>query len=385
MRFSIPKAGARIRSRAVTLNDYADLAMQVPGVAKSVAYGTVYTAVKVWVGPTLSSSKDDLSDEAMARLCRSVEQTSQDKVLVGSTIVAGPTKCSDLWTNLFIRVNIQVAEVFSRLNVRDTVDAVLRKLLGYDMVDFGTRIALGDVYRAVLTVQGVEWATVNWLTTSRPPAESGTVVPDPLVLGPPTQPVETLFTSQWKFEAGSSPPEPTATFYRLYDDTTIADVDFLKIAISYRDTTAPSAGSDNRTTDLARVDAGDHIVMSNPANGSWWDYVVRSNATLNAGAGGPPTTPGYGVWDVVVVRKSSPNVTPTASTAINFTFVRYSPTPVTIGEVGDIVVDDLHIPRIDPIKYDESASSANYPSYYTADEFIHDGLWVTADGGLANT
>ena len=45
-------AAARIKNRAVTLNDYADLAMQVPGVAKSVAYGTVYTAVHVRIAPT---------------------------------------------------------------------------------------------------------------------------------------------------------------------------------------------------------------------------------------------------------------------------------------------------------------------------------------------
>jgi hypothetical protein len=290
----------------------------------------------------------------------------------------------DLWTNVFIRINIQVAEVFNRLDVRNKVDSTLHTLLDFDMVDFGTRITLGDVYRAVLTVQGVDWAEVNWLTTSRPPSESGTVVVDPLVLGPPTQPVETMFTSQWKFEAGASPPEPTATFYRLYDDTTSTDPDFLHIAISYRDTTSPSAGSDNRTADLGRVDVGDHIVLSNPANGSWWDYVVRSNATLHGGTG-VPSTPGYADWDVVIARKSSPNTTPAASTSIDFTFVRYSPTPVTVGEVGDIIVDDLHIPRIDPVKYDESASSASYPPYYTDDEFIHDGLWVTADGGLANT
>ena len=47
LKYNIPRAGARIKSRAVTLNDYADLALQVPGVAKSVAYGTVYTSVKV--------------------------------------------------------------------------------------------------------------------------------------------------------------------------------------------------------------------------------------------------------------------------------------------------------------------------------------------------
>ena len=51
MKYTIPRAGARIRSRAVTLNDYADLAMQVPSVSKAVAYGTVYTSIKIVIAP----------------------------------------------------------------------------------------------------------------------------------------------------------------------------------------------------------------------------------------------------------------------------------------------------------------------------------------------
>jgi hypothetical protein len=385
LRHTIPRAGGRIRSRAVTLNDYADLAMQVPGVAKSVAYGTVYTAVKVWIGPSLSSSQDTCSDEMMERLCANVEQTMKDKVLIGSTVVAGPPMCDDLWTNIFIRVNIQVSEVFNRLSVRDQVDSVIRKLLSYAEVDFGTRVTLGGIYRAALTVNGVEWAEVTWLSTIRPPSESGGVYVEPTITptGPPTGgPVQTLFTSQWKFESITSPAEPTATYYRLTDDPGSADAEFTHIAISRRDTTAPSAGSDNRGTNLASLDVGDHIVMSNPANGSWWDYVIRSNVTPHAGTGAP-ATPGYDEWDITLARTSAPVVAPAVNTPIDFTFVRYSPTPISIGEVADINTDDLHIPRIDPVKYEEEPE--NYPDHYIDAELIHDGLWITADGGLANT
>ena len=55
----------RIKSRAVTLNDYADLAMQVPGVAKSVSYGTVYTAVQVVIAPIDGKGDDELHDQAV--------------------------------------------------------------------------------------------------------------------------------------------------------------------------------------------------------------------------------------------------------------------------------------------------------------------------------
>ena len=51
MRYSIPRAAARVKQRAVTLQDYADLALQVPGVAKAVAHGQVYDKVKVRIAP----------------------------------------------------------------------------------------------------------------------------------------------------------------------------------------------------------------------------------------------------------------------------------------------------------------------------------------------
>jgi hypothetical protein len=51
MRFSIPRSTGRLKNRAVTLNDYADLALQVPGVGKAIAYGTLYTAVYVRIAP----------------------------------------------------------------------------------------------------------------------------------------------------------------------------------------------------------------------------------------------------------------------------------------------------------------------------------------------
>src|SRR4029079_2753395 len=69
MRQSIPRAAARIKNRAITLHDYADMALQVPGVAKSVAHGTVYTAVRVKIAPTAGQG----DDAYIQRLCQEVE------------------------------------------------------------------------------------------------------------------------------------------------------------------------------------------------------------------------------------------------------------------------------------------------------------------------
>lgn len=48
MRYSIPRAAA-LKQRAVTVDDYVNLALQVPGITKATAYGENYTAVYVRV------------------------------------------------------------------------------------------------------------------------------------------------------------------------------------------------------------------------------------------------------------------------------------------------------------------------------------------------
>lgn len=164
MRFSIPRSSGRLKSRAVTLNDYADLALQVPGVAKAVSYGTLYTAVHVRVAPVGGAA----NDAYMARLNAAVEDHLSDKVLVGTHVYSEPSTVDDLWLNAYLRITVHVQAAYNRTQVRKTVEQAVRALFAFDNVDFGTRISLGQVYRAALAVQGVEWAEVHWMDTVGP-------------------------------------------------------------------------------------------------------------------------------------------------------------------------------------------------------------------------
>jgi hypothetical protein len=174
MRYSIPRAATRLKSRAITLNDYADLAMQVPGVAKSVASGTVYTSVHVHIAPTGGTGTDEL----MTQLCDNVERYLSDKIIVGSAVQAEPRPLSpdpdiedampQLWQDVFVRVMVHVQESYSRTTVRRNVVAVLRQMLDFNNVDFGTRVSIGAIYRVGLAVQGVEWLDLFWLHTAAP-------------------------------------------------------------------------------------------------------------------------------------------------------------------------------------------------------------------------
>jgi hypothetical protein len=169
MRFSIPRAAGRIKNRAITLNDYADLALQVPGVAKSTAYGTLYTAIHVRIAPT-GGQGDEVT---MKRLCNEVEAYLSDKILVGSAVSVEPEYINappptGLYLPVHIRLVVHVQPAYNRTTVRNEVDRVVRSVLAFDAVDFGTRVSIGLMYRTALAVNGVEWVDLHWLSTTVP-------------------------------------------------------------------------------------------------------------------------------------------------------------------------------------------------------------------------
>jgi hypothetical protein len=73
---------------------------------------------------------------------------------------------------------------------------------------------------------------------------------------------------------------------------------------------------------------------------SWHSFIVTAR-TDNTG------TPGW--VDITVVANQSADVliNPAANDPVLFDFLRFTPTPVSVGDVADIDTDDLLIPRID--------------------------------------
>ena len=371
MKYTIPRAGARIRSRAVTLNDYADLAMQVASVAKAVAYGTVYTAVKILVAPPDGEATAD----AMVRLCNTVEQYMTDKVLIGSNVIVGPKgDPAPLFQDVYIRVTVYVVENFNRSSVRDAVDAVITDLLAFDNVDFGTRVSKGAIYRSIMSVQGVEWAEVRWLSPNAPPEDSATVpVSSTVEVGLPVSTTESLVGTKWKFDAVQTIADPGLGEFRVDDFTVVNKPN--RLAISNTD--ASTVPVDVHTP-LQSVVLGDHILarsVTDPA--SWWDLIV--SAMVPHGT----TAAGWTEYTVTVGRRSIVNFPPTAGQEVLIEFLRYNPTPLSAGEVGDIITDELQIPRIYPTEVIEDITK--YPDFIEEEDRTHDGLWVVAVGGLAGT
>ena len=63
----------------------------------------------------------------------------KDKIIVGSTVYAEPEDIDALWQDIHIRMLVHVTEGFNRTSVRLQVETVIRQLLSFNAVDFGTR------------------------------------------------------------------------------------------------------------------------------------------------------------------------------------------------------------------------------------------------------
>ena len=140
--------------RAVSLADYAEVAMQVDGVARATAraLGGVFNTVLVLVDP---SEGDALSDEVKA----AVEAHLEDRRMAGREVrVLGPT-----YVPLEIELVVCVKTGFQRHKIRDRVLAELRPGTAArpgwfhpDRLSFGDEVRLGDLLAVVAAIPGVK-------------------------------------------------------------------------------------------------------------------------------------------------------------------------------------------------------------------------------------
>ena len=163
MRHGIPKS-VKIKSRAVTLQDFADLAQQVPGVAKSVATGLFYTQVKVYIAPVGA-------DYPQVWLIDQVQGYLQDRSMVGTVVEMHPMKISDgqggwtvdrtdyIYVNVVVTIVVHVLPQFGQLTVTNAVTAAVNAVFDFDnpAINFGCLVSRGEVYHAALNVNGVDW------------------------------------------------------------------------------------------------------------------------------------------------------------------------------------------------------------------------------------
>lgn len=161
------------QNRAVTRADFVALALQVAGVAKaSVQYipnaggaSPGNASVFIYPQPTRADflTTSDTSQAVSADMQAAVVNTIQPRALLGVDVF-----CADTiqWQPIDVHVTINVNERFVANWVKRDVEAALDELFEFDNVFFGQRLTLGQVYRIILNIPGVDYANVTRFDTT---------------------------------------------------------------------------------------------------------------------------------------------------------------------------------------------------------------------------
>lgn len=161
------------QGRAVTLADYASLALKVPGIAKAKAQADVYTAVRLYVQPTggfLAGGVGGALDDAVASAASALTNAGgtgylDDKKMINTTVTVLPPQYSGApgYVPINIQASINVLPQYSRASVANSVKNAVMRVLSFDNVDFGIRVTLSSIYHAINSIEGVDYGVVTAL------------------------------------------------------------------------------------------------------------------------------------------------------------------------------------------------------------------------------
>jgi predicted phage baseplate assembly protein len=181
----------RAQDRAVSLQDYKDLTLQIPGVSKATA---TYAANVVTLYPVPHQStyppepRTDTGENKIIldipqAMTESIENYFSTRSMLGVTAsVVNPTDFdgSDKYiecTPVYVFLKLYVQDNYVQSWVKDEVDKAIRDLLSFENVFFEKTLTVGEVYRAALSAAGVDYVDlINMGTTYNATEMTSTVV-----------------------------------------------------------------------------------------------------------------------------------------------------------------------------------------------------------------
>lgn len=144
MRTNAPKS-LRSLDRAVTLEDYANVALQVGGVTRAAAMSSTPNSVIVYLMATGGNN-------ASVQLKDRVKSYLDKRKMANATVtLADATK-----VNINVTVTITVADQYRRREVQLAVTEAIKALYHFDNVQMGQRVKAADVFAATEDIAGVD-------------------------------------------------------------------------------------------------------------------------------------------------------------------------------------------------------------------------------------
>lgn len=139
-------------NRAVTLNDYANLAVNYPQVAKAKATSSVPTSVNVYVAKAGAATAD-------STLLAGVLGYLNDRKPVSTTV----TVLNATYVGIDVSVTVHVLPQYTQAGVQAGCSTAIAALFAFDNVIFGDLITPSDIHTVLNAVDGVAYIDITLL------------------------------------------------------------------------------------------------------------------------------------------------------------------------------------------------------------------------------
>jgi hypothetical protein len=150
-------------NRAVSLNDYSSLALQVSGIAKANAKAETYSSVVLYMAlfGDRGVEADNVTPTYTFNILKKIVATYlQGKAPANTSLTIAPPS----YVPIDITLDLTVLPQYRQLNVKSAVLGALAEILTFDNVLFSDRISLQYLMRVIANVPGVDYSQFNVLT-----------------------------------------------------------------------------------------------------------------------------------------------------------------------------------------------------------------------------
>ena len=149
-------------NRAVSLNDYSSLALQVSGIAKANSKAETYSSVVLYMAlfGNRGVEADNVTPTYTFNVIKKIVATYlQGKAPANTSLTIAPPS----YVPVDITLDVTILPQYRQLNVKSAVLSAFAQILAFDNVLFSDRISLQYLMRIIANVPGVDYSQFNVL------------------------------------------------------------------------------------------------------------------------------------------------------------------------------------------------------------------------------
>jgi hypothetical protein len=166
IRFNAPKA-LRALNRAVTLEDFENLALSIPQVGKAKAIATTPTSIGLYIAPEREELSLDTTPGVIAGVATTeltllqnlVSTFMSDKIQIGATV----SMLTPIYTDVYVAVSFTKYPQYSSTTISNSIKSVITSAFSYNKSSFADVITPSEVEYQLNQIEGIQNVAVTSL------------------------------------------------------------------------------------------------------------------------------------------------------------------------------------------------------------------------------